>query len=73
MLFLRTRGETPMGKATQITLNDHERATLESWLRAGTTEHRMRFRAQIILAAAEGKQTQQIATELQTWPPTVSK
>ncbi|NQT19634.1 MAG: IS630 family transposase [Planctomycetes bacterium] len=61
------------GKATPIKLTVEERKTLLSWLRSGTTEQRMSFRAEIILAAAEGKETKQIAAELKTCSSTVSK
>ena len=66
-------GDTVMGKGTPITLSDRDRATLKSWVRSGKTEHRLVVRAKIILAAAEGKQTKQIAPELHIWPPRVSK
>lgn len=61
------------GKATPISLTVEERRTLLSWLRSGTTEQRMSFRSQIVLAAAEGKETKQIAAELKTCSSTVSK
>src|SRR5450759_2954056 len=40
--------------ATPIVLSEAEQETLQSWLRAGTSEQRMVERARIILAAAEG-------------------
>ena len=61
------------GKATPINLGVKERRTLLSWLRSGTTEQRMSFRAEMILAAAEGKETKRIAAELKTCSSTVSK
>lgn len=60
-------------KATQIQLTQDERATLESWLRAGSTEQRFVQRAQIILAANEGAKTKDIAAELGLRTATVSK
>ena len=62
-----------MAKARIIPLDDGERKTLLSWLRSGTTEHRLVERAKIILAAAEGQSTQRIAQTLKTRPARVSK
>ncbi len=59
--------------ATPIVLSEAEQDTLRSWLRAGTSEQRMVERAQIILAAAEGSGTNEIARELRTRPARVSK
>jgi transposase len=61
------------GKATCITLTDEAKATLTSWIRAASTEQRFGLRAKIILAAAEGRRTKDIATELDVRPATVSK
>ena len=41
-------------KAAELALTSEQRATLRSWLAAGKTEQRVAFRAQIILAVAEG-------------------
>ena len=60
-------------KPTLIKLSEQERATLESWLRAGSTEHRYVERARIVLAAAQGKGTGLLALELGHPPATVSK
>ena len=46
---------------------------LRQWLRAGTTEHRMAERAQIVLLASQGQSTVQIADSLRTRPARVSK
>jgi transposase len=59
--------------AAQITLSDNEREVLLSWVRSGKGEHRMSQRAEIILAAAKGKTTRQIASELRTRTARVSK
>ena len=59
--------------ATPIVLSGSERETLESWLRAGSTEQRHAERARIILAASEGLGTQEIADRLGTRPARVSK
>lgn len=60
-------------QATQIQLTHDERATLEGWLRAGSTQQRFVQRAQIILAADEGNTTRDIAAKLGIRTATVSK
>ena len=62
-----------MGKATPVALSDEERHTLESWLRASTTEQRYAQRARVILAAAAGEGTTTIAAREGLRPATVSK
>jgi transposase len=59
--------------ATVVTLTEDDRQSLERWVRSSTTEQRLVSRARIVLSAARGKQTQQIATELNQRPATVSK
>jgi transposase len=58
--------------AVEVRLKPEERAVLEAWLRAPTTEQRQAFRARIVLLAAEGRSTRSIARELGTMPRTVS-
>jgi transposase len=60
-------------KAAEVALTNEERATLRSWLAAGKTERRMAFRAEVILAVAEGLSNQAVAARLGTRPATVSK
>src|SRR5215471_423029 len=60
-------------RAAEVTLTSEQRATLHSWLRAGKTEQRLAFRAQIILALDEGLSNQAVAERLATRPATVSK
>src|SRR6266545_5861239 len=62
-----------MRKAAAIVLTDAEFETLTSWARAGTSEARFTQRAKIVLAAASGKQTTEIARKLGERPSTVSK
>ena len=62
-----------MGRGTTIILSEEEKTTLLSWVRSGTTEQRLVPRVRVVLAAAEGKQTQDIAAELGMWAPAVSK
>ena len=62
-----------MRPATPIELSTEERRTLESWVRASTTEQRLVWRAQLILAAAAGTATTAIARRLGVRPATVSQ
>lgn len=62
-----------MNKGTFIGLTETEKDTLLSWIRSGTTEHRMVERAKIILMAADKIPTQRIARRLKTRPARVSK
>ena len=59
--------------STPISLTEEDRTTLERWVRSATTEQRFVLRAQIILAAAEGQQTEQIAKQRDIRKATVSK
>jgi transposase len=58
--------------AIEVRLSRKERAELEARLRAGTTEQRELLRMRIVLEAAEGWGTRDIARELETTPTTVS-
>ena len=58
---------------TAITLTAEEKKTLQVWQRAGSTEHRFVERARIILRAAKGQSTHEIAAALNTRPARVSK
>src|SRR5437870_10786284 len=60
-------------RAAEVTLSGDQRATLRSWLAAGKTEWRLAFRAQIILALADGLTNKEAAGRLATRPATVSK
>src|ERR1700751_218227 len=60
-------------RAAEVTLTSEQRATLHSWLRAGKTEQRLAFRAQIILALDEGLSNQAVAERLATRPGAGSK
>lgn len=51
-----------MGRAaTTVTVTEDERAELERWVRAATTEQRLAFRARVVLAAAQGEGSVSIA------------
>ncbi|HZJ29257.1 MAG TPA: IS630 family transposase [Solirubrobacterales bacterium] len=55
----------PRGRrATQITLTEGERAELERIARAGTSEQRLAQRARVVLLAAEGQRTIDIARQV---------
>ena len=60
-------------KAAEVALTNEGHATLRSWLAAGKTERRMAFRAEVILAVAEGLSNEAVAARLGTRPATVSK
>jgi len=62
-----------MGVATFIGLSEDERNTLETWVRRTTTEQRMAQRARMVLEAAAGKTTKEVAASLQVRPATVSR
>jgi transposase len=61
------------GTATPIELSKQEREILSQWSSSATTEHRLVERARIILLAAEGLATREIARRLKTRPARVSK
>ena len=58
--------------AIEVRLNRKERTELEARLRAATTEQRQLLRIKIVLEAADGFGTREIARELDTTPTTVS-
>jgi transposase len=60
-------------RAAEVALTSEQQATLRSWVAAGKTERRLAFRAQIILALAEGLSNAAVAGRLATRPATVSK
>ena len=62
-----------MGVATFIGLSEDERNTLETWVRRSTTERRLAQRACMVLEAAAGKTTKEVAASLQVRAATVSK
>ncbi len=61
------------GVARPIVLTEEERALLSAWTRQGTTEQRLAERARMLLAAAAGNPTKEIAARLGVRPATVSK
>jgi hypothetical protein len=53
-----------MRPARELTLSDADRTTLERWPRGRSTQARLVTRARLVLAAAEGRENQDIAVEL---------
>jgi transposase len=62
-----------MRHAILIVLSETERAELEKWVRAKTSEQRRVFRAKIVLAASGGQSNVDIAAALRTRVATVSQ
>ena len=62
-----------MRPATLVDLTDEERSILEHTERSPTAEQRMAFRARLVLAAAAGQSSAQIAAAEQVRTATVSK
>ena len=60
-------------RAAEVALTSEQRATLRSWVAAGTTEQRLAFRAQIILAVAEGQSNAAVAARERVTAQTVGK
>ena len=56
-----------------LPISTQDRETLETWLRATTTEQRLVTRARIILALAQGCTNKQVAKHLELRTATVSK
>jgi transposase len=62
-----------MGHRAVICLTSEEEQILRQWARAGTSEHRIVERANVILLAHQGKSNLEIAARLRTRPARVSK
>ena len=60
-----------MNRAPALPLTPEHRATLERWLRAGTTAQRVVLRSRIVLLAADGLPSKYIAQRLGTSQETV--
>src|ERR1700748_3484039 len=63
----------PLLRAVPVTLSAGERATLKKRVRGAKTAHRDRLRAQIVLAAARGRDNARVAADLQITADTVRK
>src|SRR6266581_4989206 len=53
-----------MGQRAEVVLSDQERETLERWARRPKSSQALAFRCRIVLAAAEGRSSTEIAAEL---------
>ena len=63
----------PLPRAVPVTLTAAERTTLKKRARGAKTAHRDRLRAQIVLAAARGRDNARIAADLRVTVDTVRK
>jgi DNA-binding CsgD family transcriptional regulator len=62
-----------MAQRTEIVLDDQQREVLERWARRPKSSQALAFRCRVVLAAAEGQSSNEIAAELCCNPNTVSK
>jgi transposase len=62
-----------MGQLAEVVLTAEEREVLERWARRPTSAQALAFRCRIVLAAAEGRASKEIAAELGCNHNTVSK
>ena len=62
-----------MAQRTQVVLSDQEREVLERWARRPRTSQALAFRCRVILAAAEGRSSMEIAAEMGCNRNTVGK
>jgi transposase len=62
-----------MGQRAEVVLNDEERETLERWARRPKSSQALAFRCRVVLAAAEGRSSREIAAELGCNANTVGK
>src|SRR6266511_405546 len=61
------------GRVVDVVLDGEERETLERWARRPKSSQALAFRCRIVLAAAEGRSSTEIAAELGTTGTTVGK
>src|SRR5436190_5458840 len=62
-----------MAVRAEVVLSDEERETLQRWARRPTSAQALAFRCRIVLAAAEGRSSREIAADLDCNHNTVSK
>lgn len=60
-----------VSRVPALLITDDQRATLERWVRAGTTPQRLVFRSRIVLLAASGMPSKHVAHQLSTSQDTV--
>src|SRR5215217_1069678 len=61
------------GRVVDVVLDDEQRETLERWARRPNSSQALAFRCRIVLAAAEGRSSTEIAAELGCNPNTVGR
>src|SRR2546423_10031075 len=66
-------GGRVMAQRAEIVLSEEEREVLEWWARRPTSAQALALRCRIVLAAAEGRSSKEIAAELGCNDDTVSK
>src|SRR6266511_3677257 len=62
-----------MAQRAEVLLDDEEREVLERWARRPKSSQALAFRCRIVLAAADGKSSKEIASQLGCNPSTVGK
>jgi transposase len=62
-----------MAQRTEIVLDGEQREVLERWARRPESSQSLAFRCRVVLAAAQGRSSSEIAAELRCNPNTVSK
>ena len=62
-----------MTQRAEVVLSDEEREVLERWARRPNSAQALAFRCRIVLAAAEGESSQEIAARLGCNTSTVGK
>src|SRR6266699_1261413 len=62
-----------MPQRAEVLLSDEERETLERWARRPKSSQALAFRCRVVLAAAEGRSSREIAAQLGCNPSTVGR
>src|SRR5438132_132565 len=62
-----------MARRAEVVLDDEERKVLERWARRPKSSQALAFRCRVVLAAAEGRSSREIAAELGCIPSTVGR
>src|SRR5438132_14285522 len=62
-----------MARRAEVVLDDEERKVLERWARRPKSSQALAFRCRVVLAAAEGRSSREIAAQLGCNPSTVGR
>src|SRR3990172_8615153 len=62
-----------MAQRAEVVLSDEEREVLERWARRPKSSQALAFRCRVVLAAAEGRSSREIAAQLGCNPWTVGR